>query len=169
MRGRDQAGRKWAIYLLLLLGAFVLERCVFNRLILWNALPTLLPLLVSAIGFLEGSAAGGLLGLLAGFLTGSTTGEVGPVWLYPLMAIGCGTTRDKALGRTFLGYLLCAGAGMLFLEGSHILWRGLFKGWDMAAMLPVALGEAGCSLLFVPVWYAVCWQVNDRLPAELRV
>lgn len=168
MRGTDQAGRKWAIYGVLILAAFVLERCVFNRLVLWNAVPVLLPLVVSAIGFLEGSGAGAVLGLGAGFLAGLTAGEAGPVWLYPFMAIACGSTRDKALGRTFLGYLLCAGAGMLFLESSRLLWQGLFRNWDMAAMLPVAAGEAAYSLLFAPVWYAICWQVNDRLPAELR-
>lgn len=169
MHRSDPARGKWMIYLFLLLLAFVLERCLFNRLPLWNAIPLLLPLLAAAIGFFEGPGAGAWLGLAAGALTGLTLGEGGPVWTYPLLALACGSTRDKALGRTFLGYLLCAVGSMLFLEGSNLLWRGLFLNWDMGAMLPVALGEGGYSLLFVPVWYVLCWRINDRLPAELRV
>ncbi len=169
IRGSNQAQNKWIAYILLILLALVLERCVFNRLPLQSAVPQLLPLLTAAIGFFEGAAPGAWLGLGAGFLSSLLTGETALLWFCPLLSIYCGSTRNKALGRTFFGYLLCAVGGMLLLEAGEILWRYLFLDWELASLLSVALAEGGYSLLFVPVWYLLCWQINDRMPGELRV
>lgn len=168
--GRSRAEGKWLRYAGLLLLLWFLERCVLNRLPLGGLLPWLTPLGVAALGFWEGSYVGAVWGVAAGLLTGLTgsTGGAALIWQEMLIGIACGTTRNKALGRTLLGYLLCALGSLLFLEGGQILVRACFLGQELAAVCRIAGGEGLCSLAFAPLIYPAFRWVSRRFGTEME-
>lgn len=161
---------KWLCYAGAFFFCFFLERCIFNAIPLWHAVPLLAPLAVAAAGFLEGAFSGAVFGLGAGFLCALTYGQGNArmIWCLTLVGMLCGATVKKALGRTFPGYLLCAVGAMGFLEGMQLLLRLLFAEGNAGAVVGTALGEAGYSLLFTPMIFWVFWLVYRHFRSPLE-
>lgn len=166
----DRTGLKWGSYAGLFFLLFFLERCVFNRLPLWGTVPLLTPLAVAAVGFWEGSFSGALFGLGAGLLCALTGGVQGAglIWQYTAIGIACGTTVNKTLGRSLLGYLLCALGSLTFLEGLEVLVRLLFLNQAAGPVCRIAGGEGLYSLLFAPLVYPLFREVRRRFRTEME-
>ncbi|MCD7945612.1 MAG: hypothetical protein LUF81_03240 [Clostridiales bacterium] len=160
----------WPIRIGVLLLCFFLERCVLNRFPLWGGTPLLMPLAVASIGFLEGSGPGAVCGLGAGLASALAMGSDGTalIWFDTAIGLACGATLDKALGRTFPGYLLCALVTMLLWEGLQSVIHIFFLGDAADAVLALAGAEGGYSLIFAPVLYLVFLLLHDRFRSELE-
>ena len=89
----------------------------------------LVPLTAAAVGFLEGAMPGSVFGVTAGLFSALTLGPGHARFIWCDCAIGilCGATVNKALGRTFHGYLLCAAySSTKSRNRSAVLLRGRF-------------------------------------------
>lgn len=168
MGWQDRTGLKWVCHSALFLLLFLLERCVCNRIPLWGVVPRLAPLAVAAVGFWEGTFSGAVFGLGAGLLCALTPGSEGAalIWQYTVIGLACGTTVNKTLGRSLAGYLLCALASLLFLEGLQVLVRVLFLNQGAEAVWRIAGAEGLCSLLFAPLVYPAVRGVSRRFRLE---
>ncbi|MCD8382969.1 MAG: hypothetical protein LUC30_08700 [Clostridiales bacterium] len=165
---RREESSGWPARIGVLLLCFFLERCVLNRLPLWGGTPLLMPLAAAAVGFLEGSGAGAICGLGAGLASALAMGSDGTalIWFDTAVGLVCGFTLDRALGRTFPGYLLCALGTMLLWEGLQAVIHILFLGDAAVTVLALAGAEGGYSLLFAPVIYLVFRLLHDRFRSE---
>lgn len=170
MGNSNRALPKWLTYSGAFFLFFFLERCVLNRWPLWGGTPMLAPLTAAAVGFFEGAFAGSLFGLGTGLLSALAIGPGSArlVWCYTAIGIACGATLNKALGRTFPGYLLCALGSLAFLEGGQLLIRLLFLDGEPRPVLTLAGAEGLYSLLLAPVIYLVFWAVYRRFRSELE-
>ena len=170
MGWEDRTGLKWWSYTALFFLLFFLERCVLNRFPLWGAVPRLAPLAVAAVGFWEGSFSGAVFSLGAGLLCALTAGTEGAglIWQYTAIGIACGTTVNKTLGRSLLGYLLCALGSLLFLEGVEVLVRLLFLNQAAEPVCRIAGGEGLYSLLFAPLVYPAFRGVCRRFRTDME-
>ena len=164
----DQARSKLALYIVLTALVFVLQRWVLNRLELGGIVPQLMPFAVTAVAMLEGSRPGAWFGLGTGLVAGLMTEGASLIWFYALLGALWGGTRNKLMGGTFPGYLLCALGSILLLEGGTLLWGLAFAGEELAAMVPIALAEGGWSMAFAPLLYLPHWLIDRRIPADLR-
>ena len=155
MGWQDRSKLKWASYSGLYLLLFLVESCLLSRFPLAGAIPRLTPLGVAAVGFWEGAYSGSLFGLGAGVLCALAPGGQGAalVWQYTAIGLLSGTTVDKTLGRSFLGYLLCALVTLLGLEGLEIGVRFLFFDQPLGTVAAIAGAEGLYSLLFAPLIY----------------
>lgn len=165
---RREEASGWPLRIGVLLLCFFLERCILNRFPLWGGTPLLMPLVVAAIGFLEGSGPGAVCGLGAGLAGALAMGSDGTalIWFETAVGLVCGATLDKALGRTFPGYLLCALGTMLLWEGLQAVIHILFLGDAPGAVLALAGAEGVYSLVFAPILYPVFHTLHDRFRSE---
>lgn len=170
MGWRDRTGLKWVCHSALFLLLLLLERCVCNRVPLWGAVPRLAPLAVAAVGVWEGSFSGAVFGLGAGLLCALSPGSEGAalIWQYTAIGLACGTTVNKTLGRSLAGYLLCALASLLFLEGLQVLGRILFFNQEAEAVCRIAGAEGLYSLLFAPLIYPAVRGVSRKFRTEME-
>lgn len=169
MGWQDRSGWKWGCLSALFLLLLCLERCLLNRFPLWGAVPQLAPLVVAAVGFWEGAFSGSVFGLGAGLLCALTSGgEAAFVWQYTAIGLACGTTVDKTLGRSLLGYLLCALASLLFLEGLQVVVRVFFLNQPWATVGRIAGAEGLYSLLFAPLIYPAVRGLSRRFRPEME-
>lgn len=170
MGWKDRSGQKWASFSALLVLLFLLESCVCNRFPLWGAVPRLMPLAVAAVGFWEGTFAGAVFGLGGGLLCALTAGSEGGalIWQYTAIGLACGTTVNKSLGRSLLGYLLCALASLLFLEGLQVLTRVLFLHEPAEAVVRIAGAEGLYSLLYALPIYPAARGVSRKFRREME-
>lgn len=156
---------KWLIYALALLPVWWLDAYVLSRYPLFGATPTLLPLAAAAVGVLEGVAGGAGFGLGTGLIWACAyPGSNGSrVLLLTLVGLGTGAVSQYALAQTLLGCLLCSAASLAVLEGLNILRELFFLQADLDTLLSIALPQLGWSLCWVPLIYALFWNVFRRV------
>ncbi|MBQ8935310.1 MAG: EamA family transporter, partial [Oscillospiraceae bacterium] len=90
------------------------------------------------------------------------------IWCDCAIGILCGATVNKALGRTFHGYLLCAAGSLGALEGLELLLRLFFDDQEAGPVLATAGGELAYSILFAPVIYLLFWGIYRRFRSDLE-
>lgn len=130
----------------------------------------LVPLTVAAVGFLEGAFSGSVFGTAAGLLTALALGggHARLIWCDMLIGTLCGATVNKALGRTFHGYLLCAAGSVAFLEGMELLLRLVLAHGEAEPVLALAAAEGVYSFFFAPPVYLLFWCVHRRFRSDLE-
>ncbi len=170
MTNTDRTLPKWLTYSAAFFLCFFLERCILNRFPLWGALPMLAPLTAAAVGFLEGAFPGSVFGLAAGLFSALALGpgHARLIWCNTLIGLFCGATVNKAIGRTFHGYLLCAGGSLAFLEGLELLLRLFFDDQAAGPVLSMAGAEGLYSFLFSPLVYLLFWHIYRRFRSDLE-
>ncbi len=168
MSRRERLHALWAAYGLLFAAVFFLERCVCNRFPLLGAVPLIAPVLCALVGSLEGAWFGAAFGLAGGVLCALVYRPVGAAMVWAVTAVGLasGLTVNRALGRTFLGCLLCALGAVVWIEGVQAVPRLLFLHQEAAAVGRVAGAEALCSALFAPLLYPAARAIHERFGLE---
>lgn len=168
MSRRERTRALWVSYGILFAVVFFLERCVCNRFPLFGAVPLAAPVVVALAGSLEGAWFGTAFGLAAGVLCALVYQPVGAamVWACTALGLACGLTVNRTMGRTFLGCLLCALGGVVWIEAVQAVPRLLFLEQDPAAVGRIAGAEALYSALFAPLLYPVVRAIHERFGLE---
>ena len=154
---REQFLRKWAVYAGFLLVAHVCQSMIFSAFYIFNAHPMILPLVVSAVALFEGSVAGGGFGMAAGFLCDMSFHESTFRFLvfFTLLGVLVGRLTEKIITRGFPSYLLCGALSLVLTSAMQALPFIAFARLSIADVMPTAIAQTVCSLLFLlPVYYA---------------
>ena len=153
---RSDFGLKWTAYgvalaLMLVLNYYVLSFFPFI------SVPLLIPVMVVAVGVLEGARPGAGFGMAAGvLLSAATHGSV--LWVCGLSLVGwvCGLLAQYVLRRDFVGFFLAALA-VGGLRAAALLVLGLLRGTaELSVLASVALPEYLWTLIFAAPVYLLC-------------
>ena len=152
---RRELVTKWLSYGILLAVTALLQRLVLTRITVWEAVPILLPLAVSALAVLEGPVSGAGYGIAVGIVSMYVDGGGAMTVLLGCGAgVSIGLITRYVLRQGLWGHCLCC-AGLLLL---HLLWsvgsRWITGVAPLSVLLSVGLPELLWSLLCaVPVYY----------------
>ena len=150
---RSDFGLKWTAYGVALTLVFILNYFVLNF-FPFVSVPLLIPMMVVAVGVLEGARPGAGFGMAAGvLLSAATHGSV--LWVCGLSLVGWvyGLLTRYVLRRDFVGFFLAA-LTVGGLRAAALLVLGLVRGTaELPVLASVALPEYLWTMIFsVPVY-----------------
>ena len=153
---RNEFGLKWTVYGIALFLVLILNYYVLALLPL-GAVPLLIPMMVVAVGILEGARAGAGFGIAAGLvLAAATHGSTLWVCLLSLCGWVCGLLAQYVLRRDFVGFLPAA-LVLAFLRCGYMVFSGWAGGAaEVTVLLRVALLECLWTVLFAMPVYGMC-------------
>ncbi len=159
---------KWLLYALGVFPIWLAETHILNRLPVFGVIPVLLPLAAVGLALWEGALPGAVFGLCVGMVADAAyPGVPGGMTLgLALMGAVTGAMSQYGVRQTYLGYLLCASSSMAALELIRLAVAIVTRLGEPAALLRVALLEAGWSLCFTPVIYLLFRAIYNRVGGE---
>ena len=154
---REQFIKKWAVYAGFLLLLHMCQSMILSAVSIFGAHPMIVPLAVSAVALFEGSVAGGGFGMAAGFLCDLSFHESTVRFLvfFTLLGVLIGRLTEKIITKGFPSYLICGALSLVLMAAVQAFPFLAFERLAAADVMPTAISQTLCSLLFLlPVYYA---------------
>lgn len=113
------------------------------------------PAAVAAVGMFEGAVPGVVFGLLMGILTDMFTPGTVVTYtlLFPLIAFAVGFVSQFFINRRFPGYMVCAGAALLFTALVQALITVVEGSWTLTAVFTALLQTLWSLPLAAPLYF----------------
>lgn len=153
---RRDVSLKWLVYGIALALVLVLNYHVLTF-FPFVAVPPLIPVMVVAVGILEGARSGAGFGMAAGVvLSAATHGSV--LWVCGLSFVGwvCGLLAQYVLRRDFVGFFLAVLAEGGLRMAALLLVGLMQERAEMPVLLSVAVREYVWTLVFAAPVYFLC-------------
>lgn len=164
MTNKRQKQKKWLLYSLTLVAAYILQSTVFNRFTILGITPMLVTCAVVCAAVYEDSGSGAVFGLAAGLLLAFTNTDRAPFYIVTLTVVGAaaGGLCSRFFTRSYISsVLLCAG-GALLCEGTIWLTGAAAGTLPGSALITVVLPQALLSAAFAGLFH-----IPDRFIAKI--
>lgn len=164
MTNKRQKQKKWLLYSITLVAAYILQSTVLNRFSIIGVTPMLVTCAVVCAAVFEDSGNGAVFGLCAGLLLAFTNTDKAVFYIVTLTVTGAaaGGLCSRFFTRSYLSAVLLCAAGALLCESTIWIVGGALGTLPGSAFITVVLPQAVVSALFAGLFY-----LPDRYIAKI--
>lgn len=154
--------RRGFIYAGIFLLALLIQNLVLSHIVILNASPMIIPIIVVAVGFFESGVWGGVYGLIIGLICDITLNEPGMVMtvIFPIIGFFSGALSMFVISRRFMPFLFICTCALLITVICQMFRFIVFTETDVTYALLTAVFQTLWSLPFIFAVYYPCRSIS---------